>query len=400
MTLQARREVPQSPLTADPSGSLQSSTVGASGAAVATTTGVAQAPRPRPAGAIDERRNNFDLLRLVFAGAVLLFHQYAISREPSLEVLAQIFSAELAVQGFFVISGFLVVMSGMQTPSVRRYASKRVRRIFPAYCTVVVLCAVGGFALTSVPASEYFGGDLARYLIANLAFLNFVAPNLPGVFTGNPWTEINGALWTLKIEVTFYALVPLLLWACRRWHTGALLALLFVLSVVYTIWLDALYAATGNGLWAQLQRQLPGQLTYFLVGAALYLYRGPASKHWRALLLGAVVVLLVDLFVTHPVAGVVLQPLWVGIPVVMAARRAPYLGNSARFGDLSYGIYILHFPVIQVAIASGWYAADPWRAFVLTTTITIVLAWLSWHLVEKPFLGRQSHYRLAERAAA
>ena len=51
---------------------------------------------------------------------------------------------------------------------------------------------------------------------ANLIFLNFVHPTLPGVFEGNQLSEVNGALWTLKIEVMFYAAVPLLAWAFRK----------------------------------------------------------------------------------------------------------------------------------------------------------------------------------------
>ena len=147
------------------------------------------------------RDNNFDLLRLVFAGFVFLSHLYALSLAPALEVLTLFVSSNIAVKGFFVISGYLVMMSYENSSSVREYAEKRLRRIYPAYAAVMLVCAIAGAFFTTLPLAEYVSADLARYLAANLVFLNFLAPNLPGLFEGQPYTEVNGALWTLKIEV-------------------------------------------------------------------------------------------------------------------------------------------------------------------------------------------------------
>jgi peptidoglycan/LPS O-acetylase OafA/YrhL len=332
------------------------------------------------------RHNNFDLLRLGFASAVLLWHQFSVSKAPALEVLGRLASADLGVKGFFVVSGYLVVMSCERSASLREYASKRVRRIYPAYAVIVLAAFVAGWAMTSVPAADYLRGG-ARYLLANLAFLNFLAPTLPGIFTANPWVEVNGALWTLKVEVMFYAAVPLILLACRRLGALGVLLALYAMSVAYTLALQP---------WPQLQRQLPGQLTYFLVGAALYLYRERTERAWGALVAVALAAYLVHWLVPNLAVRSALEPLALGIVVVFAACGLPYLGNFARYGDLSYGIYIIHFPVIQAAVAAGLYARDPWLAFMLTTATTFALAYVCWHAIEKPFLGSKSHYRLAE----
>ena len=120
------------------------------------------------------RGNNFDLLRLVFAAAVFFWHVYALSKVPALAVFGEMFSADVAVKGFFVISGYLVTMSYENSSSVREYAAKRLRRIYPAYAAVVVACAVAGVFFSALPPAEYAGAGLARYLAANLAFLNFL----------------------------------------------------------------------------------------------------------------------------------------------------------------------------------------------------------------------------------
>lgn len=109
---------------------------------------------------------------------------------------------------------------------------------------------------------------MGAYLAANLVFLNFLAPNLPGVFATNPVTEVNGALWTLKVEVMFYAAVPVIAWLCRRLGTALVLLGLYLASVAYYLILGQLAEAHGSQLYAQLQRQLPGQLSYFVAGGA------------------------------------------------------------------------------------------------------------------------------------
>jgi len=349
---------------------------------------------------VNERGNNFDLLRLVFAGAVLLWHGYDLSKNPALAPLSQIFSPELAIKAFFVVSGYLVVMSCERSSSLASYTAKRLRRIYPAYITVVLLCALGGVLLTTETPGDYFSAQWVRYVLANAVFLNFLAPNLPGLFAANPWTEVNGALWTLKIEVMFYMAVPVIMLLCRRWGSIPVLAGLFVLSLCYSLALGALAEHSGRLFWAQLQRQMPGQLTYFLVGAALYLYRDQVQGRWPVLLLVAAVAYALTAFVDLPWVRALCEPLWLGISVVFCAVALPFVGNFARFGDLSYGIYIIHFPVIQVAVAWGFFAASPWLAFSGCVAVTLVLACASWHLVEKPFLNRRSHYRMAEAATA
>ena len=242
-------------------------------------------------------------------------------------------------------------------------------------------------------------GLLQENLAANLAFLNFLAPTLPGVFAGNPWQEVNGALWTLKIEVMFYALVPLIVLAWRRLGPAPVLGSLYALSVLYGVLIGLAFESSGRMLWLQLQRQLPGQLTYFLVGAALYAYRDRIGARWSRVLVVGAVCFVTDKLAGSPLARPLLEPLWMGIAVVFAATGLPFLCNFARFGDLSYGLYIVHFPIIQAAVAAGWFAREPWLAFVAVMVLTVAGAFLSWHLVEKPFLARRSHYRLAEQGA-
>ena len=94
---------------------------------------------------------------------------------------------------------------------------------------------------------------------------------------------------------------------------------------------------------------------------------------------------------------VLVLPAAVGALVVYAALGMRHLGNFGKYGDLSYGIYILHFPVIQWLVGIGLYRESPFGALAATIVVVLALAFASWHLVEKPFLRKTSHYVVAEQ---
>jgi peptidoglycan/LPS O-acetylase OafA/YrhL len=215
-------------------------------------------------------RNNFDLLRLVFASMVGLVHVADLSGEPTLNWVSRVVSSDLAVKAFFVVSGFLIVMSYERSSSWQSYALKRIQRIYPAYVVVILLSAVLLAGVSAASVADYVSATWFRYVAANLVFLNFFQPTLPGVFEGNKVPTVNGALWTLKIEVAFYCVVPVLVALCRRVGWRVVLPVVYLASVAYVAVLWAMTVRTGSDTYFTLARQLPGQLSYFSAGAALY----------------------------------------------------------------------------------------------------------------------------------
>jgi peptidoglycan/LPS O-acetylase OafA/YrhL len=348
------------------------------------------------------RHNNFDLLRLLAAAGIMAQHIADLSAERALQVLTRA-DAKLALSTFFVISGYLVFMSCAQTSSLPQYAAKRARRVVPAYVAVVLLCAVLGVTVSVLPWRDYIGPGLWRYLAANLSFLNFLAPSLPGVFVDNPFpgAPVNGALWTIKVELMFYAVVPLFVWLCRRWGHHLVLGLGFLLACLW--WGACVHLAwrTGKAGFFELAKQMPGQLMFFLPGAWCWYERARLLRWGHAV--GVVGLLLLVLAYqwdqTHVTPGVFLYPLGLALLVSWAAQTAPYAGHVTRHGDLSYGIYIVHFPVLQALVHFGVFRAAPWFGVGLAVVCVVVLAWLSWHLIEAPSLHRGSGTRRALAAS-
>lgn len=333
------------------------------------------------------RKNNFDLLRLLFAGTVCLVHADELSHYVPLNWLSNVFSADVAVKSFFVVSGFLIFMSFERSSSLSSYAAKRIRRIYPAYVTVVLASAFGLAAVSTKGLGEYFSAEWFRYVAVNLVFLNFLQPTLPGVFQSNIFTAVNGALWTLKVEVLFYISVPIFVYLFRKFPKIWVLISGYLLSIAFAQLCNSLAAKTGNSMYTELGRQLPGQLCYFLSGAFFYYYLPLFEKYAKYLLTAAILILVVHQF--YPL--IFLEPLALATVVAFFGLFL-YVGEFGKYGDFSYGVYILHFPILQIFIAYGWLRETPWLYLTIALLITVLAAMLLWHGVEKRFLLRGSHY--------
>ncbi len=352
-------------------------------------------------------QNNLDCLRLLLASIVALFHVSALTNLDAFSPLGTYLSPHFAVKSFFVISGLLIYRSYTRSSSAGSYYEKRIRRIYPAYFTVIVLSAVALSCLSSLPLARYFvSAGFWKYLGANLLFLNFLAPSLPGVFSSNAMNSVNGALWTLKIEVAFYIFVPCMHYLCTRFGTKRVVAAVFLLSCAWrygfgilAAWKESSLSYAGQGtrnIYSELQVQFPSQLTYFTIGILLLLYFDKLQPNIVKVALVSLCLFLMD----HWFMKGYLDVLWIaGFVFVFGFWR--YFGNFAKYGDISYGTYIVHWPVLQAMIACGLAARFSPALFLSAAMILIFLAaFLLWTFVESRFLASSSHYRQVRVAKA
>lgn len=329
-----------------------------------------------------DHRNNFDLVRLTAALFVLLSHQFTLSGLPEPAAYKVQTLGGLGVLIFFVISGFLVARSWQADPHAGRFALRRLLRIWPGLAVVILLTAlVLGPALSSLSPVAYFSDPLfARYL-KNLQFNTQY--ELPLRFDGNAFpTAVNGALWTIPEELKCYVLLALAaMTGLLRWR-WLLLALLIASAALYFGPAAAADSWAGTYHWTHQRRYLLEFGLFFFAGSAFYTLRihddGTRTVALLALcwLLGAAAL----------AAGLPMLALWLTTPITVLAignASTPYLRQAGRFGDLSYGVYIYAFPVQQTLI---WTFRDrlSWTGILLSTLCTVVLlAFASWHLVEK-----------------
>lgn len=331
--------------------------------------------------------NNFDAVRLLLALIVVCAHLCDLTGIPNIQAFRTFFDAEFAVKGFFTISGYLVMGSYLNSKSFKEYAEKRVRRIYPAYAATIFLCLIMGLVVTTYAVSDFIlSSQTVRYLFANLVFLNFLQPTLPGVFDGNPSQAINGALWTIKIEVLLYCYIPFI-WFSFRTLSKTLATILFYVASLLGIYL--LTPMVTSPWKVQFAFQL---FSYFTLGA-FFATEPRVSRFLPLLLLSSGAIYLLN----DPIPRLWIEPLFFGSLVVVAATRLPLTLPAGKYGDLSYGVYLLHFPVIQLMVYFQAYQNNPWPWCLITIVLVAALAWISWHLIEKPMLKRSSHYIQAEK---
>lgn len=321
------------------------------------------------------RGNNFDALRSLAAVAVLVSHSFPIAYgKDGVQPLVALSRGQtdlgsIAVLIFFVISGYLITQSFDRNPKPLRFLKARVLRIFPGLFLILVLSAlVLGAAVTSLPLSEYFTRfDTVEYVYGGLTLV-WMQQDLPGVFEDNPFRgAVNGSLWTLGYEFLMY-LVVLALGMCRLLKGHVVLTLWLLAMGLSWRWIGGFYVAFG----------VP-----FLSGALLYLWRGHVLLDWRLAVISAAA-----LAGSLATGGFRLAFAAFGsyLVVFLAIAPAIVLPNLARWGDLSYGIYIFAWPVQQsVALLLGAAVTWYWDA-AISLPLVLMFAWLSWHVIEKPAL--------------
>lgn len=333
--------------------------------------------------------NNFDFLRIVFAFTVALAHLIELSEVKVFQPLLRFFNTQLAISGFFVISGFLIAKSYESSRSIKSYIFKRIRRIVPAYVFVILFCALSFCVISTNSIIDYFLNiQFWKYLIANLTFQNYIEPCLPGVFEGNLMCAINGALWTIKLEEAFYLLLPLFFIFTQSKKIKIIVfgALIYLLSIFYFNYFVAIDMY-------RIAKQLPGALAFFMSGIIFYKNFDFFIKWKHYLIFPCLFVFLLEQYVisTH-----VIKPVAFSFMVFYFAYNFKNLNNFGKYGDITYGVYIYHFPIIQLFVFLGLFKNyNPYIIAAIVLLLVTLLATLSWHFLELNYLsaGRKARQR-------
>jgi peptidoglycan/LPS O-acetylase OafA/YrhL len=325
--------------------------------------------------------DNFALLRLLLAAAVVVSHGMSVGtgrHEDELFVVSTGFSlGSHAVNGFFAISGFLVTMS-FDRRGWKDYAVARLLRIYPAFIVGALVVTFGfGLVFTTLTASAYLSHpQVTNFLVRALTEFRSNG-TLPGFLTDNPYKNPYGTIWSLRYEMFCYILVLVAgVWGGRFVQRFAWLGLVGLLAAVAA--LDTVKALTGFTSVAETYARL---FSLFVAGSLAYQHRDriPLSG-WLALALFIVVVALA----WTPLYRAALYVFTVYAVLVLALHPALTGHVPEPKTDLSYGIYLYGWPVQQTVQAV--YPMQ-WLAMLAPVfVVTVILALLSWHLVEKPAL--------------
>lgn len=346
------------------------------------------------------QRADIQGLRAVAVALVLAFHLW-----PT--VLPGGF---VGVDVFFVVSGFLItahLLSELQrtgTVSLPGFWARRARRLLPAALTVLMVTAVAALAFAPVGLlPSYLSEVLASALyVENWSLASRAVDYLAAEAPASPAQHF----WSLSVEEQFYLAWPVLLLAAaavagRRWNRRTVIAVVLGVLVAVSLAWSVVFAARDA---AQAYFATPTRAWEFGLGgllAALHpwadrvpaaLRRPPARAvlAWAGLGAIAGAALLYDTSTAFPGAAALLPCL--GALAVLAAvepeaRWSPTgllrLRPLQTLGDLSYGVYLWHWPLIVLlpaVLGRGLGAVDQWAIVALS----IVLAWATARYVETP----------------
>ena len=345
--------------------------------------------------ATTQRFPMFDACRALAALSVLAYHIGMIGGHstPISDALVVGVPVFFAISGFLLYRPFAAARATGRTVSLRRYATRRVLRIVPAYWVALTGLAV-------VFSWPVFDGDAWRYY-------GFAQIYTTGSFDGG-----LAVAWTLCIEVTFYVLLPAYAFAARRLTWRAELAVLAGLGVLSGVVHAGFYPSASTEATPALT--LAGTFMWFVPGMllAVWTVHRPvtgAGRYWAgAVVAFAALVALRESGLPGWVPAVTATPLFALLLLLPAANltaagsiphRVLSTAVLAWLGTISYGLYLYHATVI--AWLDGRPLTEHWPVLAAAALgLSVIVAAGSWYLIERPALrlarGRATGARRAQ----
>jgi peptidoglycan/LPS O-acetylase OafA/YrhL len=316
----------------------------------------------------------------------------------AIQTKGQINLGEFAVGGFFAISGFLVTQSLLNSKSVLQYLWKRFLRLFPALFASLVFTAIllGPF-ITHLSMRDYFFGiegvspwqNIFSNITLSIFSFKYIIRDL---FINNPYPyAVNGSLWTLKHEFASYIILILLSFFSFVKHPKLLLLFTGLIGSAYLVYHFlgvSLVSKITTTWWIFNSVEYPFFLEYFwmfLQGSILYIYRKNIFVNSRLFIL---------------FFGLVIISIWAGYFHYAWLFFSPYLIIStaiilplsafSKYGDFSYGIYVYAFPIQQTLVYLLYPNINEIQLMAYSFVIALIVAVISWKVIEKPALSLKS----------
>ena len=338
--------------------------------------------------AFDKKYNNFDFIRLLAALFVVFSHCYDLSGNYSTEPLRKLTSYSFSFYGvriFFLISGYLIVKSLLRSPSGLIYFYKRALRIFPGLIVAVTITVVlFGPLATSLPMAVYFTTTETYTYFINI-FLYRTQLDLPDAFSSvNKTAQINGSLWTLVYEFTFYIALyfSLLVGVLRsRWLILSICILLIAAEILLknNPMMDNYYPSVNMQVHVFIEFSI-----YFSIGVLYHLFQKEIvfTTSWGYL---ATIVFFCIIIFTPDAYNKTVNYFLLPYIIFFFSFIKGRLNDFGKYGDYSYGCYIYAFPIQQLIF---YYCAplQTWLFLFFSLLAVAPFAYFSWNFVESPML--------------
>jgi peptidoglycan/LPS O-acetylase OafA/YrhL len=330
-------------------------------------------------------KNNFDLLRIYAAFQVLfqhsIFHLYQNSEiDGKISLLNSLMQYIHGVPVFFLISGFLITMSYERNPSLKEYIRNRVLRIYPA----LYMNLLFSLFILYIFGFLSFRFELIPWLLAQTTLFQFY--NID-IFRDFGTGVINGSLWTISVELTFYILLPILLYFYKKNKLS--LFILFMFSFMFWIY----DKSNSHDLFIDklLHVSILPHLFVFIIGVAFYKFFNHLKKFvedkflvWFLLFIVFSYLSLVFKLESYLFVKLIK---WVFFSFLVFSFAFSFRGLSQKIlygNDYTYGIYIYHAVILNIFVELN--LVDRLEYLLYVVILSLFFGVVSWHIIEKPIL--------------
>ncbi len=330
---------------------------------------------------LDLESNALDCLRLYAAFSVMLLHftgYFLILSEVPNPFLSAVRKLTLFFPGvvvLFAISGFLIAYSFERSQNRRVFFCKRILRLYPELWG----CTLFNLIVLIVLARDRLNGSILLWLATQIVGIANTPSCLKDFATGS----VNGALWTIFVEIQMYILVFLFYRRLKKFNAGGW-CLLLLLSAVVNLVCGQIGEQTGELIRKVMERTFLPYLTWFLSGVFCYCRREkviPLLRRWCLPLLALYAVLYrFRVFSMGYYCGIMTSVLCPFIVIGLG-----FLLPKVRFRhDITYGCFLYHWIVLNIIVHFNLINKWPWYlSLLLFIGSSLILSWLSMKLIGK-----------------
>lgn len=331
------------------------------------------------------KNNNVTLIRIILAISVIYYHSFGLLFNKKYDInfilsKQQSTTGGLAVHFFFIISGFFITKSFINSKDNSKYIQSRFLRIYPGLVFCIWVCGlIIGPLATKFSIKEYF---------SNQEFINFVFNNsynffninykLPGVFVENKFTDsVDGSLYTITYEIYYYIFIFIV-------GNLKLFSKRYFFVILFGIMLFLSYISDFNALYVT--------FCCFLSGVIGYLFF--EDINWKNNKIFFIIIILFGITYWYGKYFYLIFPIFGTYFIFYLSFKKKIFKKFDKIGDLSYGLYIYSFPIQQLII-NKCPGISSIKLFILSLIITLGIALFSWNFIEKPFLNKKNNNLLS-----
>lgn len=349
-----------------------------------------------------DHNNHLNFFRLLFALQVVYMHSSHWLNLPRGDGIFDFLALFPGVPLFFMVSGFLITDSYLNSSNLKEYFVKRGLRIYPALFINILLLEI----------AMYIGGNMTgnhisifQYIIYFFTYVATAASGIGTTLAGFKSADIytykaffneypSGVLWTLTVELSFYMILPLVLMLKNvKLRNSVLFAFVLLAIVISSYGSKEFYEA--NSITKLLHISVFPYFWIFIIGIVMRLYWSQIKKYFIGYGLYYLLFYIgYCVFVSYFLGGLgnykvelyfttILQIILMAFAMFSMAFSYTHIKFNRKL-DLSYSTYLYHMLIVQILIGFGITGSG--YLYLVVVGVTFIIAYLSWTYIEKPML--------------